>query len=62
MVVHYFNPKRMPIMPFEANSPLVVNSNAPLPTSIARQLFESIGGRDLEVRHTCRAMQHAQLP
>lgn len=38
MVIHYFNSKRMPIMPFEANSPLVVHSDAPLPTSIARQL------------------------
>jgi hypothetical protein len=51
----------MPIMPFEAYSPLIVYSYAPLTYSISRQLFESIGRRNSQIHNAGRTVQHSQL-
>jgi hypothetical protein len=58
MVINNLHLERMPIMPFEADSPLIVNPNAPLPSSITGQPFKSIRWWDPQIHNIRRAMQH----
>jgi hypothetical protein len=51
VVVHDFNVKRIATIKPEAHPPLVDDTNAPLPNSVATQGFETIGWRLSQVFH-----------
>ncbi len=49
MVICYFNVKRITAVPFETDSPLVINSDAMLSCTIATEFFKSIRRWDSQV-------------
>jgi hypothetical protein len=49
MVVNHFDFVGIAIAPLEANSPLIVHTNAPLTSSFTVQLLKSIRWRNSEV-------------
>jgi hypothetical protein len=51
----------MPIFPYKADSPLVVNANAPLTFSLASQLLKPICRRDSEEFQGRRSMNLGQF-
>jgi hypothetical protein len=50
MIVGDFDIKSIPVSPSETDSPLVVDSNAVLPRTIAFQSLQPITGRNLQIR------------
>src|SRR5437764_10611295 len=48
--------------PREADSPLVINSNAPLPCPVPLQLLESVRRWNFEIFKGYRRIEHTQLP
>jgi hypothetical protein len=61
VVIDHLNIIRTRIVPSEANSPLVINANAPLAFSIADKLFEPISGRTSQVSDDAGSVEHIQL-
>jgi hypothetical protein len=49
------------IFPAETDPPLVVDTNAPLPISIALELFKPIARRRLEIVHEGGSIKHSEL-
>ena len=49
MVIHNFNVIRLVAGPLEANSPLLVDSNAMLPLAVATKTFQSIRGWNSQI-------------
>ena len=49
MVIHDFNVEGMPVPPFEAQTPLVVDTDAVLPCAVPVQRLQSVSWRDRQV-------------
>jgi hypothetical protein len=50
------------VPPVETNAPLVIDSDAVLPSPIAPQLFQSVAGRTPKVRERLGTVQDEQFP
>lgn len=57
MIVDYFNSMSIPVLPVKTNPPLVFNPNAPLPGSVATELFELIARRHPQKIKRSRAVK-----
>jgi len=62
MIINNFYLVRIPILPDEANAPLVVYANAVPAASVALEGFQPIGGRRSQVTQLFRLVQSDQLP
>ena len=62
MVVHNFYVKSIAVCKPEAQTPLLVDSDTPTATAIARELFQSVAGRRLQKPNCLGTVQHDQLP
>jgi hypothetical protein len=62
VIVNDLNVIRVPIVPAEAEPPLVVDANAMLALAASFQGFETIAGRAVHVTQDFGAVQLAQLP
>ena len=60
MIVHDFDILRR-IGPPEAHPPLIIDSNAPLPLTLARELLEPVGRRTAQVAKARRCVEHLEL-
>src|ERR1700674_1213252 len=61
MVVDDLDVPRAVVSPSEANSPLIIDSDAVPPTPITGKLLQSVAGRHSQVVQIFRAVQHLQL-
>jgi len=61
MIIHDFDVQGIPIVPLEANPPLVVDANTMLSAPIAAQSFQAIGRRHAQILQCLRTIQHPQL-
>src|SRR4051794_37377563 len=61
MIVHDLNVIGIAAPPAEADSPLVVDTNAPLSRSFSVKFFEAIGRRNSQILKTGGAIQHTQF-
>jgi len=61
MIIDNLNLNCIAVCPFEADSPLLVDPDAPLPAARSTQLLEMIRRRNSQVIERNRAMKHAQL-
>ena len=61
MIVDDFNVPRAVVSPAKADSPLVVDPDAVLPTSIAGKFLEPVAGRDAKVVQILGAIENLQL-
>jgi vacuolar iron transporter family protein len=61
VIVHNFHPIRISVLPFEANTPLVINSDTPLPAPPTLELFQPVGWRNSQVSNVLRAIEHSEL-
>ena len=59
MVIRDLNIERVTVAPFETDSPLVINSDAVLPCTVAAQLLESVCRRDSQVIEVDGIIEHA---
>jgi hypothetical protein len=50
------------VTPTKADPPLVVDSNAPLPEPVSRQLLETVPGWNLEIIQSFGGIEHDQFP
>jgi hypothetical protein len=62
MVINNFNLLGMAIGPNKANTPLVVDADAVLPSSVATQSFQPVAGRYTQKVKTRRGMYLLQFP
>ena len=61
MIVDNLDIVGVTVSPAKADSPLIVDANAVLPTTISSQLFQPIGRWDPEIIKRSRRIQHQQL-
>jgi hypothetical protein len=61
MVIDNLDRVRIPVFPFEADAPAVVDSNTVLSQSIAGQRLEMISWDHSEIRQRSRGVQMIQL-
>lgn len=61
MVVGDFNVVSIPVLPAEANSPLLVDPDAVLSFPVAVKLFQTVSGRDTQVIQSERCVELIQL-
>jgi len=61
MIVTYFNTAGRPVVPDKADSPLVIDSYAPLSVAITGEFFQSVLWRNPKVVETASIVQHTQL-
>ena len=57
MIVHYFNIMSIPVLPAKTDPPLVINPNAPLPGSVATELFKHVARRHTQKIKRSRAVK-----
>ncbi len=62
MIVSDFHVIGVPIPPFEADAPLVIDANAILTRAIAGQFFQAIRRRNAKVLERHGPIQHTQFP
>ena len=61
VIIANFNPFCRSVAPDEANPPLVVDTDTPLPFAIPGEFFQAIGRRDAKVVKSAGVVQHSQL-
>ena len=61
MIVGDFHVVGIPLPPFEADTPLVVDANAVLACTIVREFLQAICGWNPEILQRDSPIQHAQL-
>jgi len=61
MVIDDLNVIGMATLKTEAYAPLIVDADAPLPDSVALQLFQLVIGRNTQVFQRFRPIDHRQL-
>ena len=61
MIIINLNIVCIPVLPFETDSPLMVNANAMLSLSLPGQCFKLVSRRDSQVLHRRTAVQHSEL-
>jgi hypothetical protein len=61
MIVHNLNVSGTISRPAEADTPLIVDANAPLTATVALQSLETIAGRRPQVRKPNSRVQHIKL-
>ena len=62
MVINNFDIMSVAFAPSEADPPLVIESDAPLPLSVAVQFLESITRRYSEILDLGCSIEHPKLP
>jgi hypothetical protein len=62
MVIHNLDVKRAAINPTKTDTPLLIDPNTPLASSIAAQFLKPVCWRDAQIIKARRSIQHAQLP
>jgi hypothetical protein len=62
VVVNDFNLVRISISPYEADAPLIIDSNAVLALAIAAQAFEPVSSRSGQIAELPREMYLVKLP
>ena len=62
MIINYFDVFCMFTNPFEAYTPLVVNTYAPIPNAVSNQFFKVIPGWNAQGLNCCRGSNHIQFP
>ncbi len=61
MIIYNFYTVGVPIPPFKADTPLVVDANAMLTFPLPYQFFQAIGRRNAQVLEREGSVQHTQL-
>jgi hypothetical protein len=61
MIVAYFDTTGRPVVPDKTETPLVVNSNTPLPVAVAGEFFQPILGGNTEIVNPTSVVQHTQF-
>jgi hypothetical protein len=61
VVIHNFHLKSVGAFPDEADSPLIVNPDAPLSCSVAAEPFQAVSRRSLQVLQTFGGIEHFQF-
>jgi hypothetical protein len=61
MIVAYFNTAGRPVVPEKADSPLVIDSYAPLSVAVAEQFFQPVLWGNTKVVDPAGVVQHTQL-
>lgn len=62
MIIHYLDVVGISTPPFKADAPLVVNANAVLTLSVARQLLEAIRRRYAQILQDLGCVQDPESP
>jgi hypothetical protein len=62
MIVHYLDVVGIPTVPFKTDAPLVVNANAVLTLSVARQFLEAIRQRYAQILQDLGSVQNLKPP
>ena len=62
MVIHDCNSVRVAVLPYEANSPLLIDADAVLALPIAFQFFQVVARRHLQIGQRSRPVQVFELP
>jgi hypothetical protein len=62
VVIDNLNPKGCPVLPFENNSPLIVDPDGVVPLPFAPQRLQPIARRDVEIAQGGGIVQVEQLP
>src|SRR4051794_2719297 len=61
VVIDDLHVQRIPSLPAEADAPLVIDPDAPLPLAVAGQALQPIRGRHSEIFDPDRTVQHPKL-
>ena len=61
MIIHDFYFVRLPLTPFETNSPLIVDAYAVLSSPFSLQRFQSVARRYPQSRQIGRGVNHPQF-
>jgi hypothetical protein len=61
MIINNLNIVRISVLPFETDSPLIVNANAMLSFSVPRQSFKIVSRRGFKVLNCGTPIQHPEL-
>ena len=61
MVVCDFDAVCVAVLPFKADSPLVIDPDAVLPGTVPRKLLQTVRGRDPEIVQSYGSVEHTQL-
>lgn len=61
MIIHDFNFISIPIDPFKAYPPLVVDTYTKLPCPVAAELLQTVCGRNAKIVEGDGIVEHAQL-
>jgi len=62
MVIHDLYFVGISLSPLEANSPLVVDANAILPSTIPGELFEAVAGRNTQIFQLFCGIEYSEFP
>jgi hypothetical protein len=60
VVIDYFNVERVALLEAEADSPLIVDPDAPLTFSVMLQSFQPVRGREAQIIQRCRRIELRQ--
>lgn len=61
MIVCYFNFKRVTVMPFETDAPLIIDADAVSARAVASEHLKMIGGRHTQILQRDGTIEHTQL-
>jgi hypothetical protein len=61
VIIHYLDIPGVSIFPMKADSPTIIDSDAPLPFPISRQLLQPVAWRRAQKIETCRSIELRQL-
>jgi hypothetical protein len=62
MIVDDFDRVALPVLPFETDAPLIVDTNAVLSGAVPFKRFQAICGRNPQVSEVLGGVEHPQLP
>jgi hypothetical protein len=61
MIIYDLHVIGVPISPFKADTPPIIDADAILPCSIPSQFFQAICWRDTQIIQRCGTVQHTQF-
>lgn len=62
MIVHYLDVVGISTLPFKTDAPLIVNADTVLSLSVARQFFEAIRRRYVQILQDLGSVQNLKFP
>jgi len=62
MIINNFNIRRMSVLPFKYNTPLIVNPDTIIILSVSGELFQPVGWRDPQIWYRNGVVQHPEFP